>query len=74
MDPVFIFILFIEKDWKNKNTIIVLTEEDAIELSMKYPKGRVEIFAKKDHHKGYGPTSNYYKNGNYILTNFDINS
>lgn len=41
---------------------IILNENDAIELSIKYPKMRVELFEKDA--IGYVPTYKYYQNGN----------
>jgi hypothetical protein len=44
-----------------------LSEQEAIEISKKYPKHRVEIFDKKINKEalnfGYSPSYNYYKNG-----------
>jgi hypothetical protein len=42
--------------------IIFLTEEEAIQASIKYSNSRIEIFSKANDF-GYLPTYNYYKNG-----------
>ena len=61
MDLVFVLLGGIE--WEDM--IILLTEEDAINHSKKYPNTRVEIFSKNNN-SGYTPTYNYYKNGELI--------
>jgi hypothetical protein len=48
-----------------KDIIVLLSKEDAIEKSIKYPNIRVEIFNKNQNNE-YIPTYNYYKNGEYI--------
>lgn len=48
-------------EWED--IVIYLTEEDAIESSIRYPNSRVEIFTKHYHFNQYLPTYNYYKNG-----------
>jgi hypothetical protein len=55
-------LLFYGSDWED--TIILLSEEDAINESIKYPNARVEIFMKND--KRYIPTYSYFKNGKLI--------
>ena len=42
-DKVYVFLF--GNEWED--TRIILTEEEAIEISRKYPKHRVEIFDKK---------------------------
>ena len=42
-DKIYVFLF--GDEWED--TRIILTEEDAIEISRKYPKHRVEIFDKK---------------------------
>lgn len=44
---------------------IILNEKEAIELSIKYPKMRVELFEIKNN-IGYTPTYRYYQNGNFF--------
>jgi hypothetical protein len=50
-------------DWEDM--IVFLSEENAIKMSIKYPRDRVEIFTKNDT-CGYKATYNYYKNGEFI--------
>jgi hypothetical protein len=62
-DRVFVFIF--GDEWEDIR--IIITEQEAIDFSKKYPKHRVEIFDKKDNKEtfgfGYSPSYNYYKNG-----------
>jgi hypothetical protein len=62
-DKVFVFVF--GDEWED--TRIILSEQDAVEISKKYPKHRVEIFDKKVNKEalsfGYSPSYNYYKNG-----------
>jgi hypothetical protein len=64
----FIYLLLGNQcDWED---IMVFTElNEAIEISIKYPNLRVEIFSKNINKSGYTPTYNYYKNGLYIKNN-----
>lgn len=55
----FVFALLYGTEWEDM--IILLSEEDAINESIKYPNFKVEIFSKTK--VGYTPTYNYYKNG-----------
>lgn len=68
----FVYVLIYGSDWED--TVIILSKEDAIETSKKYPNSRVEIFSKsKNIDKslintlGYTPTYNHYKNGELIF-------
>jgi hypothetical protein len=61
MEYVYVFI--VGSEWEDM--IILLSKEDAINESIKYPNARVEIFSKNNI-PGYTPTYNYYKNGNFI--------
>jgi hypothetical protein len=65
-DKVYVFLF--GDEWED--TRIILTEEEAIDISRKYPKHRVEIFDKKINKEafniGYSPSYNYYKNGKLI--------
>ena len=54
-------------EWED--IIILLSKEDAINESIKYPSARVEIFSKNNT-TGYTPTYNYYKNGNLVQASF----
>ena len=47
-------------EWED--IVVYLSLEEAIEKSKKYPKVRVELFAKSEK-GGYRPTYNYYLNG-----------
>jgi len=56
----FVFVLLLGSEWED--ITILLSEEDAINQSKKYPNDRVEIFGKNNK-LAYKPTYNYYKNG-----------
>jgi hypothetical protein len=56
----FIYIFIPSTDWED--FVVILTEEEAIRESIRYPNARIEIFSKNDD-VGYSPTYNYYKNG-----------
>ena len=56
----FVYVLLLGSEWED--IIILLSKEDAINESIKYPNARVEIFSKNNT-SGYTPTYNYYKNG-----------
>ncbi len=58
----FVYVLLYAGEWED--TIILLSEEDAINESINYPNARVEIFSKNNKF-GYISTYNYYKNGIY---------
>ena len=55
----FVFVLLCGSDWDD--ITILLSEEDAINESKKYPNNRVEVSSKNN--LGFTPTYNYYKNG-----------
>ncbi len=60
----FVYVLVYGSEWED--IVILLSKEDAINESIKYPNMRVEIFSKNKNNKlGYVPTYNYYKNGEY---------
>ena len=68
----YVYVFIYGMDWED--TVIILSKEDAIETSKKYPNSRVEIFSKsKNVDKclintlGYTATYNYYKNGELVL-------
>lgn len=65
MDPEFVYLFITGADWEYCK--IILSKEEAIQVSIDYPHYRVEIFSK-DPDLGYSPTYNYYKNGE--LCNF----
>ena len=56
----FVYLLLFGSEWED--IIVLLTEEEAINQSKKYPNDRVEIFSKNNNF-GYTPTYNYYQNG-----------
>jgi hypothetical protein len=58
----FVYVLLNGSDWED--IIILLSKEDAINVSMKHPNARVEIFSKNK--LGYTPTYNFYVNGELI--------
>ena len=60
----FVYLMVNGLNWENM--IILLTKEEAIESSIKYPNRRVEIFIKSD--LGYEPTYNFYKNGKEFIS------
>ena len=59
----FVYVLLYGNEWED--IVILLSNEDAITESIKYPNARVEIFSKNTK-SGYKPTYNYYKNGELI--------
>lgn len=68
----FVYVLIYGRDWED--SVIILSKDDAIATSKKYPNSRVEIFSKsKNIDKsliktlGYTPTYNHYKNGELIF-------
>lgn len=67
----YIYVLMDDGDEWEDLTIYV-TREEAIEVSIRNPTSRVEIFAKKissDGQKGpYRPTYNFYQNGILVDT------
>ena len=67
MEFVYMLLFGSGNEWED--IIILLSKEDAINKSIKYPNARVEIFSKNDT-LGYTPTYNYYKNGNLVQASF----
>ena len=68
----FVYVFIYGSDWED--TVIILSKEEAIETSKKYPNSRVEIFGKSKnidkgliYNFGYTPTYNYYKNGELVV-------
>lgn len=59
----FVYLLIGGEEWEDIE--VILSKEDAIEVSKKYPNIRVEIFNQSKNGR-YIPTYNYYKNGEYI--------
>jgi hypothetical protein len=62
----YVYLLINGGDWEDM--IIFLTEDEAIQASIKYSKLRIEIFSKNTD-IGYSPTYNYYENGKLYKTN-----
>lgn len=56
----FLYVFHYGSEWEDM--IIILSKEEAIDQSVKYPKHRVEIFGKTET-SGYRPTYDYYQNG-----------
>jgi hypothetical protein len=65
----FVYMLLFGKGSEWEDIIILLSKEEAINESIKYPNARVEIFSKNDA-LGYTPTYNYYRNGNLVQASF----
>ena len=63
----YVYVMTCGEEWED--IVIYLTQEEAIESSMKYPDIRVEIFSKHQGLPGYRPTYKYYENGKM----YDIN-
>jgi hypothetical protein len=68
----FVYVFIYGMDWED--SVIILSKDEAIEISKKYPNSRVEIFGKSKHIEkglinsfGFTPTYNYYKNGELVL-------
>jgi hypothetical protein len=59
----FIYVFIYGSEWED--IVILLSNEDAINESIKFPNARVEIFSKNNK-LGYTPTYNYYKNGELL--------
>ena len=59
----FVYVLLFGSEWED--ITILLSNEDAVNKSIKYPNARVEIFSKNNNLE-YTPTYNYYKNGELI--------
>lgn len=51
-------------EWEDM--IIILDKIEAINISLRYPLKKVEIFIKRINGVGYIPSYNYYENGIYI--------
>ena len=57
----YVYLMVDDEEWEDMT--IYLSEEEAIQASIKYPNFRIEIFSKNDLFNGYRPTYNYYKKG-----------
>jgi hypothetical protein len=60
----YIYALCNGGEWEDM--IIIIDKTEAINISIKYPQKKVEIFMKRIDKVGYIPTYNYYENGIYI--------
>jgi len=61
-----IYLLVVDgAEWED--IVVYLSVDEAIEKSKKYPKARLELFAKSEK-GGYKPTYNYYQNGVLVQT------
>lgn len=58
-----IYVFLNGSEWED--IVLFLSEEEAIQQSIDYPNGRVEIFRKKNT-SGYEPTYDYYQDGLFI--------
>jgi hypothetical protein len=67
MDFIYVFINGGGGEWEDM--ILFLSKEDAIQYSVQFPRGRVEIFCKIDTNGGFFPTYNFYQNGVYTENN-----
>lgn len=59
----FVYLLILGSEWEDMT--VLLSKEDAIQESIKFPNHRVEIFCKTNS-SGYTPTYDYYQNGELI--------
>jgi len=58
----FVYLLISDGgDWED--IVVYLSKESAINVSIKYPNRRVEVFIKNTTNPGYTPAYIYYKNG-----------
>jgi hypothetical protein len=63
----YLYMLVNENNGEWEDTIIYTTEQEAIDMSIKYSNIRIEIFRKMGV-SGYLPTYNYYKNGQLYIS------
>lgn len=62
----FVYVLLVEDGAEWEDLVIFVTEEEALRMSIQYPKHRVEVFRRKQDHGGFEPTYTYIKNGKYV--------
>jgi hypothetical protein len=62
-----VYVLIRGTEWEE--IVVILSKEEAIQISKQYPFSRVEIFSKNANHLGYIPTYHFYRNGEYIPYN-----
>lgn len=60
----FMYVLVLGAEWEDIS--ILVSKEDAVKASIKYPKATVQIFAKENNSTAYKPTYHYYENGKFI--------
>jgi len=60
----YVYVLCNGGEWEDM--IIIIDKTEAINISIKYPQKKVEIFMKRIDEIGYIPTYNYYENGIFI--------
>ena len=65
-DVHFIYVLLKGDGSEWEDLVLLLSKKDAIEKSITYKNGRVELFRNSP--SGYIPTYNYYKNGQLIFS------
>jgi hypothetical protein len=58
--------VYTEDGFEWEDLTIVITKEEAIALSRRKPRGRVEIFERKENGR-FVPSYNYYQNGRYMV-------
>jgi hypothetical protein len=63
MELEYVYIL-VQDTGEWEDLVVVITEEEAINLSKQFPNRRVEIFKKTN--IGYTPTYNFIINGNKL--------
>jgi len=63
----FIYVLVNGNEWED--IVVILSKEEAIEVSKHHPYSRVEIFSRNESSVGYGPSYHFYRNGEYIPYN-----
>lgn len=64
--PIDFVYVFLQDGSEWEDLVLLLSKEDAIQKSIDYKHGRVELFRNSP--SGYIPTYNYYKNGQLILS------
>lgn len=57
--------VYVEDGCEWEDISIVITKEEAVSLSRRKPRGRVEIFERKENGR-FVPSYNYFQNGRFI--------
>jgi hypothetical protein len=68
MNHLYVLLINTYHEWED--TVIFTTEQEAIDVSLKYSNIRVDFFSKNGL-SGYSPRYNYYKNGKLIKNSSD---